>query len=185
MKKSIKFFIRKYYESIMWMILSVTALIPSHIIRNTILKFLGMKIHNKAIVYGTFHIRAPFKISIGDGTVIGHGVTLDGRNSIEVGKNVNFSSEVMVWTMQRDYNDPFFGAKGGSVIIEDFAWISARAIILPNVTIGKGAVVAAGAVVTKDVEPYTVVGGIPAKKIADRNQDLQYSPADGRGLPFV
>ena len=63
----------------------------------------------------------------------------------------------------------------GLVKIEDYAWICSRAIILPNVTIGKGAVVASGAVVTKNVDAYTVVGGIPAKKIADRNTDLEYT----------
>lgn len=184
MKNRIKSFAGRYYQSILWIILSITAYIPSHIVRNTFLRLFGMKI-NKAIVYGTFYIRRPSKISIGEGTVIGHGVTLDGRNGITIGKNVNFSSEVMIWTMQHDYNDPEFGPSGGPVVIGDYAWISARAIVLPNVTIGEGAVVAAGAVVTKDVEPYTVVGGIPAKKIADRNRDLQYSPVNGGGLPFV
>ena len=143
-----------------------------------------MKINN-AILYGTFHIRKPSKICIEEGSVIGHGVTLDGRNGITIGRNVNFSSEVMIWTMQHDYNDPKFGAVGGSVVIEDYAWISARAIVLPNVRIGHGAVVAAGAVVTKDVEPYAIVGGVPAKKIGNRNRDLDYSPAFGGGLPFV
>jgi acetyltransferase-like isoleucine patch superfamily enzyme len=143
-----------------------------------------MKIKD-AIIYGGFHIREPSKISIGKGTIIGHGTTLDGRNGIIIGENVNFSSEVMVWTMQHDYNHPSFPPVGGEVVIHDYAWISVRAIILPNVTIGEGAVVAAGAVVTKDVEPYTVVGGIPAKKIALRNKDLDYTPASGGGLPFV
>jgi len=142
-----------------------------------------MKI-KKAIVYGGFNIRKPSKITVGQGSVIGHGVTLDGRNGIVIGKNVNFSSEVMVWTMQHDYNDPLFSAQGGPVIIGDYAWVSARAIILPGVTIGEGAVVAAGSVVTRDVASYAVVGGIPAKKIAERMTGLNYDPSVG-ALPFV
>jgi len=59
----------------------------------------------------------------------------------------------------------YTGDKEGKIIIQDDAWIGAGAIILPNVTIGKGAVVGAGAVVTKDVPPYTVVAGVPAKEI--------------------
>lgn len=180
----IKKILRAYFNSFVWVILGVTSYIPLRFIRNIILRIMGMSIKN-SIIYGSFHIRSPSKISIGIGSVIGHGVTLDGRNGIAIGKNVNFSSEVMIWTMQHDYNDPSFCADGGPVVIEDYAWVSVRAIILPNVTIGTGAVVAAGAVVTKNVEPYTVVAGIPAKKIGIRNTNLKYSPALGGGLPFI
>jgi maltose O-acetyltransferase len=54
-------------------------------------------------------------------------------------------------------------------------WIASRVTILHGVTIGEGAVVAAGAVVTKDVEPYSIVGGVPAKKIGERNKNLEYT----------
>jgi len=57
---------------------------------------------------------------------------------------------------------------GGTIIIEDDVWIGANAVILRNVRLGKGSVVAAGAVVTKDTEPYTIVGGVPAKRISQR-----------------
>ena len=176
--------LRAYYNALMWVFLGIVAYIPLRFVRTGILRMLGMKI-DRAILYGMFKLRTPSKISIGEGSVIGHGVTLDGRNGISIGKNVNMSSEVMIWTMQHDYNDPDFGPEGGPVIIEDYVWISARTIILPNVTIGEGAVVAAGAVVTKNVEPYTVVGGVPAKKIANRNRHLKYSPAASGGLPFI
>ena len=116
-------------------------------------------------------------ISIDEGSVIGHGVTLDGRKGISIGKNVNFSSEVMVWTLQHDYNSPNFGEDGGPVKIEDYAWISARVIILPNVTIGEGAVVAAGAVVTKDVQENSVMVGIPAKNVGESSSsDETFKP---------
>jgi maltose O-acetyltransferase len=60
------------------------------------------------------------------------------------------------------------------VIIGDHVWIAYRAVILPGVTIGEGAVVAAGAVVTRDVEPFPIVAGVPAKKIGERNRNLDY-----------
>ena len=66
-------------------------------------------------------------------------------------------------------------------LIEDFVWIGSRSIILPGVKIGEGAIVAAGAVVTKDVLPYTVVGGIPAKQIAIRDRkNYDYIPGKYR-----
>jgi len=169
----------------MWMFLSFIAYIPSHNIRNFILRTLGMKIAASAVLYSTFEIRKPSKIRIGAGSVVGHGIILDGRNGINIGENVNISSSVMIWTMQHDYNDPLFGAVGGAVTVEDYVWISARAIVLPNVVIGKGAVVAAGAVVTKDVQPYCIVGGVPAKKIGSRIKNLNYCPSDMGSLPFI
>ncbi|UWX80272.1 acyltransferase [Arthrobacter jinronghuae] len=79
-----------------------------------------------------------------------------------------------LWTLQHDYNSPTFATSGGPIVIRDRAWISFRATILPGVVIGEGAVVAANSVVTKDVEPFTVVGGIPAKKIGERNPSVSY-----------
>lgn len=76
--------------------------------------------------------------------------------------------------MQHDPQDPLYQGVGGPVVIEDYAWLSCRTVILPGVTIGKGAVVAAGAVVTKDIEPYSIVGGVPAVEIGVRTKDLQY-----------
>jgi acetyltransferase-like isoleucine patch superfamily enzyme len=103
---------------------------------------------------------------------------------LTIGSNVNISNEVMIWTLHHDYNDADFASTGQAVIIEDYVWLCSRSIILPGVTIGKGAVVAAGAVVTKNVEPYTVVGGIPAKQIAKRNENLTYDLGDAI-LPII
>ncbi|WP_454803358.1 hypothetical protein [Mucilaginibacter phyllosphaerae] len=90
----------------------------------------------------------------------------------------------MIWTLHHDYNSPYFAQAGAAVTIKDYAWICSRAIILPGVTVGKGAVVAAGAVVTKNVADYSVVGGAPAKKIADRHTGLVYDLGD-HILPII
>jgi maltose O-acetyltransferase len=126
----------------------------------------------------SFHWRARFytprNLRIGNNTIIGNDAMLDAREGIEIGDNVQLSMGVWIWTKEHDLQDPMFAGKGGPVRIEDYAWISCRVTILPGVTIGKGAVVAAGAVVTKNVEPYTIVGGIPAKKIGERTKNLKY-----------
>lgn len=118
---------------------------------------------------------APWKLSIGKNSIIGNDAMLDARNGITIGNNVSLSMGVWIWTMEHDPQDPYFGAKGGSVVIGDYAWISCRVVILPGVTIGKGAVVAAGAVVTKDVAPFTIVGGVPARTLGKRTKDLRYT----------
>lgn len=64
---------------------------------------------------------------------------------------------------------PYVNSHTGSIVIESDAWIGTGAVILPNVTIGEGAVVGANSVVTRSVAPYTVVGGVPARKIKDVN----------------
>ena len=119
--------------------------------------------------------RNPQPMAIGDHTVINRRCTLDGRGGLRLGAHVNIAPEVMLITSQHQKDDPDFGLEDRPIAIEDYAWIGSRALILPGVTVGRGAVVAAGAVVTKDVAPYTVVGGVPAKVIGERTQNLRYS----------
>ncbi len=113
-------------------------------------------------------------IRIGDHTAIGRRTYLDGRADLEIGDCVSISPDTQILTAQHDMNDPDFGNVYGPVTIEDYVWIGTRALILPGVRIGRGAVVAAGAVVTRDVPPLTVVGGVPARPIGTRNPDMRY-----------
>ncbi len=113
-------------------------------------------------------------IRIGDNVVINRKVYLDGRIGIDIKNNISISPEVYILSMEHDPNSPSFATRGSKVIIDDHAWIGARAIILPGVHIGEGAVVAAGAIVTKDVQPYSIVAGVPAKEIGKRNKDIRY-----------
>lgn len=115
-----------------------------------------------------------FKIQIGSNTVINRFCYLDGRVPLKIGNNVNVSHYTLIQTLTHDPQNPDFVCVEGPVTIGDHAWIGARAIILPGVTIGEGAVVAAGAVVTRDVAPYTIVGGNPARLIKERTRDLRY-----------
>jgi acetyltransferase-like isoleucine patch superfamily enzyme len=159
--------------------------LPSHKLRRVLARAMGMTIGPRTHLYRWREVRAPANISIGDGTVIGFWATLDGREGIEIGRNVNFSSEVALWTLQHDPQSPDFGVRGGPIVIEDDAWVSFRATVLPGVRIGRGAVVAAGAVVTQDVPSYAIVGGIPARVIGQRTDDLRYDLGAGPGLAIV
>jgi len=113
-------------------------------------------------------------VSIGNNCVINREVYLDGRVGVVIGNNVNVSFQTCILSLHHDHNAPTFPAVGGVVTIHDHAWIGARATLLPGVTVGEGAVVAAGAVVTRDVAPYTVVGGVPARVIGERNREIGY-----------
>lgn len=113
-------------------------------------------------------------IIIGDNCVINRGCYLDGRTGIEIKNNVNVSFGTTILTLQHEPQSSFFECKGGKVVIDNDVWVGARAIILPGVKVGEGAIIAAGAVVCKDVEKYTIVGGVPAKVIGHRTNDLRY-----------
>lgn len=164
-KKQIKALFHLYKGWIRYK-LNLLGRIPCHAYRNWILRHIYlMKIDKRVVIYGGFEIRFPWKIEVGEGTIIGDECKLDGRNGLKIGRNVNFSTGAWIWTEQHDINDAMFGSNnsGGPVEIGDRAWISSRSVILPHNTIGEGAVVAAGAVVTKSVPAYTIVGGVPAK----------------------
>ncbi len=121
------------------------------------------------------------RVFLGDRTVINFGCLLDGRQHvIRTGSDVSIGPEAAILTLGHDPQSSDFADRGGDVHIGDRVWIGYRAVILPGVTVGEGAVVAAGAVVTRDVEPFAIVAGSPAKPIGTRNSDLgyhlQYSP---------
>ena len=179
--------IARYYSGFVRYYLLQTSIFPSHHIRNLIYqKICAMNIAPKAIIYYGAEIREPYNISIGTGSIIGDKAILDGRNKIIIGENVNLSSNVQIWTEQHDHRDPEFRCSPNKqpVIIKDRVWIGPNSIILHSVTIGEGAVIAAGSIVTKNVEPYTIVAGIPAKKINNRNTDLHYT-FTGEYIPFL
>lgn len=150
------------------MILRYVGYIPSHHIRRFFYRVSGMKIGRGS----TIHMGAVFYdsngISIGRDSIIGENAVLDGRNKLTIGNHVDIASEVMIYNAEHDINDPDFKAVSAPVEIGDYVFIGPRAIILPGVKIGLGAVVGAGAVVTQDVFDFSVVGGIPAKIIGER-----------------
>ena len=148
--------------------------LPSNWLRKFILRLQGMRIGSKVVLYGGFEIRSPRKINVGEGTIIGFRCVLDGRMGLTIGENVNIGNDVMLWTLQHDYNDPGFGAVGSSIVINDRAWLSTRSIILPGRNIGIGSVVAANCVVTRNTDDYTVVGGSPMKILRQRSKDISY-----------
>ena len=103
---------------------------------------------------------------------MGFGTFLDGRKEIKIGNNVDIASEVMIYNSEHDLESEEFTAREEPVEIGDYVFIGPRAIIMPGVKIGIGAVVAGGAVVTKDVPNFAIVGGIPAKVIGERKTKI-------------
>ncbi len=116
------------------------------------------------------------RIAIGHDTVINRNSYLDGRGGLSIGSCVAVSPEAYIISLDHDPDSETFEAFPAPVVIEDFVWIGARAMILPGVKLGKGCVVGAGAVVTKQVDEFAIVAGVPAKVIGRRSGALDYSP---------
>ncbi len=151
------------------MILHLVGCVPSHHIRRFFYRLAGIKIGKGSTIHTGARFYNPSSITIGQDSIIGEKAVLDGREKLAIGNHVDIASEVMIYNSQHDVNSVNFHATSAPVTICDYVFIGPRSIILPGVTIGKGAVVGAGAVVTKDVEGYTIVGGVPAKIIGQRS----------------
>ena len=184
-----------------WVYLAMlTGFIPSHAVRLFMYRHIfRMKIGKHSSVHWLARFNLPSGVAIGHNTVIGNDAFLDGRfkrtwskgegtvstyirdfftppkRPLRIGNNVSIAGEVRIYTMQHDIDDPDFAEVAGDVAIDDYAVIGTRVTILHGVHIGKGAVVASGAVVTSNVEPYTVVGGVPAQFIRNRAKNLRYT----------
>ena len=116
-----------------------------------------------------------YKFSIGDDTIIGEQGVFDGRDKLTIGNHVDIASNVLIYNSEHDINNVAFEATNEPVDIGDYVFIGPRSIILPGVKIGMGAIIAAGAVVTKDVQDFSIVGGVPAKVIGERKlKELHY-----------
>jgi len=148
---------------------------PFHSIRNFFYRISGMKIGKNSYIHMWARFFNPAGVEIGEGTVIGDHVFLDGRAKLMIGNNVDIASHVLIYNSEHDVNSEGFDPIEEPVEIADYVFIGPRAIILPGVKIGKGAVVAAGAIVTSNVKPFEIVGGVPAKPIGERkNKNPNY-----------
>ncbi len=157
--------------------------IPSHTIRNTwYTRVIGVTMGKDSSIqlgvtilfYGISKKRNGM-LTIGNNTAINANCWLDASAGLRIGNNVSISPHVFILTGQHDIDAPDFAEEHLPVEIEDRVFIGTRAMILPGVKIGEGSVVVAGAVVMKSIPPYTIVGGVPARKIGERSQNLTYN----------
>lgn len=149
--------------------------LPSHHIRKMFYKMMGVKIGRNTSIHRMCRMYYPPGISIGNNSIINRDVLLDGRRGVLIGDNVSISEGVFIFSLEHDPNSISFENRGGMVCIEDYVFIGAKAIVLPGISLGKGAVVGAGAVVTRDVEAFSIVAGVPAREFGKRNQDVCYT----------
>lgn len=166
---------RVWAEGRLYLANHVIAHIPFHCVRlsfyRTVMK---AEIGIRSCIFMDAWFDTPSGLIIGNHSTINQKCRLDSRGGLVIGNNVSISAEVCILTAEHDVHAPDFRGIQESVQIEDYVFVGTRAMILPGVILGKGSIVAANAVVTKSVDPYMIVGGIPARVIGSRNPSLEY-----------
>lgn len=161
--------IYSYIYNLFFLVLELTPFVFKIIIYKVMFNKVGNDFH---IDFKTY-FRYPSQISIGSNVSINRGCSFYAGHKIKEAKiiiknNVAIGPEVSFFAAGHDSKDINLKDTGSPIIVEDNVWIGGRSIVLQGVIIGEGAIVAAGSVVTKDVAPWTVVGGVPAKFIKKR-----------------
>jgi maltose O-acetyltransferase len=165
------------------MILRFVGFIPLHFVRKIFYMASGVDVPWNSTIHIGANFFNPSNIKIGHDTIIGDHCFLDGRAKLTIGNHVGIASQVLIYNDEHNVHSDNYENSFGPIEIGDYVFIGPRAIILPDIKIGKGAVVAAGAVVTKDIPNFEIWGGIPAKKIGDReNKNPNYKL--GRAMLF-
>lgn len=162
-----------FVKRIAWTIVNLTIFrllpgTPLRYVRNILLRMFGAKIPLGSLVYSSCRIWGPWNLVVGKNSCIGPHTQIYNRAMIQIGDNAVVSQGAYLCTASHDITDPKHSVVMKPIIIKDRAWVAADAFIGMGVTIGEGAVVGARAAVFKDVEPWIVAGGNPAKVIKQR-----------------
>ena len=154
--------------------LNLTKEIFPYPLRNLWLFLFGIKVPLSSSIHRGckfFHIG---KFKMGKHSVVNFGCYLDNRRGIEIGSNTAIAHNTKIYTLGHNIRSPQFETKGVAVKIGDNCFVFSNVLIMPGVVIGDGAVILPGSVVTKSVDPFTIVGGNPAKFISERNNTIDY-----------
>jgi len=148
--------------------------LPFFFLKKLFARLIGIRIGKNSYIHTPVRFFTWGKIVIGDNTVVNSGCYLDNRCGLQIGSNVNISHDSKLYTLGHDIDDPFFRLEGAGIAICDDAVLFANTLVMPGVTIGRGAVVYPGSVVVKSIDPLCVVGGNPAKVLRKRSGDIKY-----------
>ncbi len=161
--------------SILWEVIVINEfvqLIFSNSVRLAFYRKNGMKVGRNTNIFRKCFLQSLSGITVGNNCIIGFCCRLNGRGLIKIGNNVNIASETIMETGSHDFvtNEAVYKP----ITVKDNVHIYTRSMILQGVTIGEGAIVAAGSVVTKDVPPFVIVAGVPAKVVGSRPNKIDY-----------
>lgn len=163
---------REQFARILWgfgRILFSASPRPCFGFRRWLLRCFGAKIGSNVHIYPSVHVYFPWLLVVGCDSAIGDRVQIYNLGPCTIGSRATVSQGAHLCGGTHDYNDPAMTLIKCSITIGDDSWVCADAFVGPDVQVGQGAVAGARSVVTKNVDPWTVVAGNPAKKIGDRH----------------
>jgi acetyltransferase-like isoleucine patch superfamily enzyme len=145
---------------------------------------MGYSLADGALIQVGVRFAGRGRVTMGEHSLMNNGCLIDNRGQIVIGRSVSLSYGTTIWTKGHAIDDPEFRTTSGSVTIQDRVWTCAGSVVLPGVTMGEGSVSLTSSVVTKDVEPWTVVGGNPAVPVRRRSADIAYD-IDNHRRPWM
>lgn len=164
--------IKRLIWQISWLALCRYTPAPFHSWRSFVLKVFGAKLGKNNFIYPTCKIWAPWLLETEEVVTIGPGVEIYNPEKVFLGHHSILSQDSYLCGATHDYNSKDFIYLSKKIVVEPYTWVCARAIVLAGVTCHEGSVLAAAAITSKNLEPWSVYGGNPAKKIKDRHNFL-------------
>lgn len=164
-----------YYNGLLYVANRLVSRVPIHSLRLFFYRrFMRFSIGTSSYIFmdAWFDSKGQGSFVMGNNSVVNQKCRLDTRGAIFIGNNVSISAEVCILTADHDLHSSTFEGRTKPVSISDFAFVGTRALILPGISIGKGAAIGAGAVVTRDVPECTIVAGCPARQIGFRDPSV-------------
>jgi len=156
----------------LWFLFGATILrcriLPGSTVRRALLRCFGARVGIGAVLKPALRIKFPWFLTVGEHCWLGEDVWIDNLAPVTLGRNVCISQGAYLCTGNHDWRDPRFGLRTKPIELRDGAWVGARSVICPGVTLGECAIAAAGSVVTKDIPPYEIHAGNPAQFVRTR-----------------
>ncbi len=164
-----------YLKQVLWYFVNVLFVIPSWNplggVRVFLLRLFGAKIGKDLVIKNHVTIKFPWKLTVGDNVWLGENCWIDNLDNVVLGNNVCISQGALLITGNHDYTKPDFPYRNAPITVEDGAWVGAKAVVAPGVTIASHSILSLGTVITKDTEPYCIYQGNPGVKIKERRID--------------
>lgn len=148
--------------------LFATPWLPVYTVKRWILRRFGARIGEGVVIKPRVRIKHPWRLSVGNHSWIGEGVWIDNLVEVAIGENVCISQDAYLLTGNHDYKSRSFSLVTDPVTIEDGAWIGARAVICPGITVARSAVITVGSVLTRNAQSAGIYTGNPAELVRQR-----------------